>query len=229
MNAASEQATPDTRLTGTSLRVVSALVLAVPALASVYFGPPWFTALVLIAAVIMGWEWSRMCDGNTLWLIIGAAYVSIPCGILIWLRADATPGMITIFWLFAVVWSADSAAYLFGRAIGGPKLAPRISPKKTWAGFIGGVGFASIVGGSFALFWDGAPATVALWACVVAIFSQAGDLFESFVKRHFGVKDSSRLIPGHGGLLDRVDALVSGAVALAAMKLLMGKSIMPWL
>lgn len=229
MNAASEQATPDKRLTGTSLRAVSALVLAVPALASVYFGPPWFTALVLIVAVIMGWEWCRMCGGNALWLIFGAAYVSIPCGIMIWLRGDATPGMITIFWLLAVVWSADIAAYMFGRAIGGPKLAPRISPKKTWAGFIGGVGFASIVGGAFALFWEGSPVSLALWACVVAIVSQAGDLLESFVKRHFGVKDSSQLIPGHGGVLDRVDALVAGAVAVASLKYLIGKSVMPWL
>jgi phosphatidate cytidylyltransferase len=210
VNAASEQATPENRLTGTNLRAVSALILAVPALASVYFGPPWFTALVLIVAVIMGWEWSRMCGGNTLWLIFGAAYVSIPCGIIIWLRDDATPGMITILWLFAVVWSADIAAFMFGR-------------------FIGGVGIASIVGGAFSFFWEGSPASLALWACVVAIASQAGDLLESYVKRHFGVKDSSQLIPGHGGVLDRVDALVAGAVAVAALKLLVGKSVMPWL
>jgi len=229
VNAASEQVTVKPRLSGTSLRAVSALVLAVPALASVYFGPPWFTALILLAAVLMAWEWTRMCAARPLWLIAGAFYISIPCGALIWLRDDSTPGMITILWIFAIVWCADIAAYLSGRAIGGPKLAPSISPKKTWAGFIGGVSFASIVGGAFALYWDGSPLSLALWAGIVAIASQAGDLLESAVKRHFGVKDSSALIPGHGGVLDRVDALITGSVAVALMKMAIGKGVMPWL
>ena len=228
MNAASEQVTANPMLSGTSLRAVSALVLAVPALASVYFGPPWFTALVLVSAALMGWEWTRMCSGKPLWLFAGAFYICLPCAALIWLRNDSFSGMITILWIFAIVWSADSAAYIAGRAIGGPKLAPRISPKKTWAGFIGGIGFASIVGGGFALYWDGSPLNLALWSGAVAIASQAGDLLESIIKRHFGVKDSSQLIPGHGGVLDRVDALIIASLAVALLKITTGKSVMPW-
>jgi len=229
VNAASAPATPEPRLSGMSLRAVSAVVLAIPALAAVYLGPPWFTALVLIGAVAMGWEWVRMCGGDPKWMIGGAIYICVPAGILIWLRADAMAGMITILWLFAVVWSADIAAYISGRAIGGPKLAPRISPKKTWAGFIGGVSFAGIVAGAFAVYWDEPPLTLALWGAVVAIASQAGDLLESAIKRRFDIKDSSQLIPGHGGVLDRVDALVAGAVAIAILKYALGRSVMPWL
>lgn len=229
MNAASAPVTPEQRLSGTSLRAISALVLALPTLLAVYFGPPWFTAMVLIAAAAMGWEWARMCGGDAKWLIAGALYIAIPSGALIWLRGESTPGMITIFWLFAVVWSADIAAYLSGRGIGGPKLAPSISPKKTWAGFIGGVTCATVVAGAFALYWDESPLSLALWGAVVAIASQAGDLLESGVKRRFGVKDSSALIPGHGGVLDRVDALVAGAVAMALLKYTLGRSVMPWL
>jgi len=229
VNAASAPATPEPRLSGMSLRAVSAVVLAIPTLAAVYFGPPWFTALVLLGAVAMGWEWARMCGGNPKWMIAGAIYICVPSGVLIWLRADAMSGMITILWLFAVVWSADIAAYFSGRAIGGPRLAPRISPKKTWAGFIGGVSFATVVAGAFAVYWDAPPLALALWGAVVAITSQAGDLLESAVKRHFDVKDSSQLIPGHGGVLDRVDALVAGAVAIAILKYAIGRSVMPWL
>ncbi len=229
MNAASAPVTAEPRLSGTLLRTVSAVTMMVPALAAVYFGPPWFTALVLVGAVVMSWEWSRMCGGDVKWMAAGALYICIPAGVLIWLRADAMPGMITILWLFAVVWSADIGAYISGRAIGGPKLAPRISPKKTWAGFIGGVSFATIVAGGFAVYWEESPLSLALWGAVVAIASQAGDLLESAVKRHFGVKDSSALIPGHGGVLDRVDALVAGAVAIALLKSTLGRSAMPWL
>jgi len=229
VNAASAPVTAEPRLSGTLLRTVSAVTMMVPALAAVYFGPPWFTALVLVGAVVMSWEWSRMCGGDVKWMAAGALYICIPAGVLIWLRADAMPGMITILWLFAVVWSADIGAYISGRAIGGPKLAPRISPKKTWAGFIGGVSFATIVAGGFAVYWEESPLSLALWGAVVAIASQAGDLLESAVKRHFGVKDSSALIPGHGGVLDRVDALVAGAVAIALLKSTLGRSAMPWL
>lgn len=229
MNAVSAPATPEKRLSGFSLRAISAVVMAIPAVAAVYFGPPWFTVLVISATVVMGWEWSRMCRGDVKWMIAGAIYIAVPSGILIWLRGDAAPGMFTIMWLFAVVWSADIGAYLCGRSIGGPKLAPRISPKKTWAGFIGGVSCATIIAGAVAVYWEEPPTSLALWGAVVAIASQAGDLFESAIKRHFDVKDSSSLIPGHGGVLDRVDALVAGAVAIAILKLTLGRSVMPWL
>ena len=138
-------------------------------------------------------------------------------------------GMVTIFWLFAVVWSADIGAYCSGITIGGPKLAPRISPKKTWSGFVGGIFLAGAVASAFTMVWQGDPFALALWGTAVAIASQLGDLLESAAKRRFGVKDTSSLIPGHGGVFDRVDALITGALALACLKFLLGKSALPWL
>ncbi len=229
MSAASEPATLNQPLTGTRLRVVSAVVMAVPTIAAVYYGPPWFTALIIAIAIAMAWEWSRMCNRNPLWLAVGAVYIAVPCGILIWLRQDQQAGMITILWLFLLVWSADIGAYLSGRTIGGPKLAPRISPNKTWAGFIGGISIAGVVSGAFGLVWEGNIITLFLWGGVIAIASQAGDLLESAAKRHFNVKDSSSLIPGHGGVLDRVDALITASVAAAFLKFTFGRTAIPWL
>lgn len=229
MSAASEPVTLNQPLSGTRLRIVSAIVMIVPAIAAVYFGPPWFTALIIAAAIAMAWEWSRMCNRDPFWLVVGAIYIAVPCGILIWLRQDQQAGMITILWLFLLVWSADTGAYISGRAIGGPKLAPRISPNKTWAGFFGGVSLAGIVSGVFGYIWEGAFITLFLWGAVIAIASQAGDLIESAAKRHFNVKDSSSLIPGHGGVLDRVDALITASIAAALLKFTFGRTAVPWL
>lgn len=233
MSAASEQATDSSRWTGLGPRTVSAFALAVPVLGAVYGGPPWFTGLIVVVGAVMGWEWARMCRRAPFWLIVGGIYLALPCGALIWLRGDDIPGMMTIFWLLAVVWSADSGAFAAGRIIGGPKLAPRISPKKTWAGFLGGVALAGGVASVFAFIWDGQwtaqALPLALWGVAVAVASQIGDLVESAAKRHFGVKDSSALIPGHGGVLDRVDALILGALALAVLKFTLGRTAMPWM
>ena len=230
MNAASAPVPPNPRWRGLGPRVISALALAVPVIAAVYFGPPWFTALIIIAAALMGWEWVRMSRAQPLWLIIGAIYIALPCGALIWLRGTDDAGMVTVAWLLAVVWSADIGAFIAGRTLGGPKLAPRISPKKTWSGFIGGVTLAAAVAAGAALIWEGGDAiTLALWGLVIAVASQICDLIESAAKRHFDVKDSSNLIPGHGGVLDRVDALILAAMALAALKLTLGRAALPWL
>lgn len=230
MNAVTEPAKVDSAWSELGVRALSAVALMIPVLAATYFGAPWFTILIVACAAVMGWEWTNMCGRDPIWLAAGLVYIALPCGALLWLRGDGFTGMITILWLFLVVWSADIGAYLSGRAIGGPKLAPRISPKKTWAGFIGGILAASVVAGAFVFFWeDGSPIVLALWGAAVGVASQAGDLLESAAKRYFGVKDSSNLIPGHGGILDRVDALVTGALALALMKLVLGRSAMPWL
>lgn len=229
MNAALEPVISSSGLSGTALRAVSAVCLAVPALAAVYFGPPWFTLMIIMAAAAMAWEWARICNRDPIWLIFGAVYIAVPCGLLIWLRNETTPGMTTILWLFVVVWSADIGAYLAGRAIGGPKLAPRVSPNKTWAGFFGGISLAGIGGAMFVLSADGSFIFLGLWAVMVAIASQIGDLVESAAKRHFGVKDSSNLIPGHGGVLDRVDALITGALAVAFIQYFFGRTAFPWL
>lgn len=229
MSAAMEPAIADGRFRGFGLRAVSAVVLAVPAVAAVWAGPPWFTGLIVVTAALMGWEWATMSRKDPFWLLVGVVYIAAPCGALIWLRGDDVPGMITVMWLFAVVWSADIGAYLTGRALRGPKLAPRISPGKTWAGFVGGVVIAGIVAAGFARAWEGDMLSLGLWGFAVAVASQVGDLAESALKRRFDVKDSSNLIPGHGGVLDRVDALVAGAVVLALLKYAMGRTAMPWL
>ncbi|WP_119391815.1 phosphatidate cytidylyltransferase [Taklimakanibacter lacteus] len=153
-----------------------------------------------------------------LWAATGVAYVGLPALAFVVLRGEGASGMLTIMWLFAVVWAADICAYFAGRLIGGPKLAPIISPKKTWAGLWGAIAGGIIAGVAVAL---GAGLSgwiiLGLLGGVLAIVEQMGDLFESALKRHYGVKDSGRLIPGHGGVLDRVDGLVAASLALAVI------------
>lgn len=155
------------------------------------------------------------------WALAGVLYAGALAGALTLLRLDGPDGIIAIAWLLAVVWTTDIAAYFCGRLIGGPKLWRRVSPNKTWSGAIGGAVFAVLAGmatvriAGFQSYLLAAPAALAASVC-----SQAGDLFESAMKRHFGVKDSSRLIPGHGGLMDRLDGLVAAAVLACLIGLL---------
>jgi len=216
-------------------RSVSALVLAPPVLAAVYFGFPYFELLAAGAAVIMAWEWGRLCrsgsedGGGSLCLFAGALYILLPVAGLVWLRTDAETGRETLLWLFLLVWAADTGAYLFGRTIGGAKLAPRISPNKTWAGLAGAVICAAAAGagmGSF-LGLDGLTPIILISALMGAV-DQGGDLMESAVKRHFGVKDASNLIPGHGGLLDRADGLLAVGAVMALISLAGEGSILTW-
>lgn len=145
----------------------------------------------------------------------GLAYALIPAISLAELRGADFSGLWTIVFLFAVVWATDIFAYFVGRAFGGPKLAPSISPGKTWSGAIGGVVFAVLAAVAVALTHGGAsPITLGLIALPLSIVSQLGDLYESRFKRKYGAKDSSNLIPGHGGVMDRVDGLVVAAAAL---------------
>lgn len=151
------------------------------------------------------------------WPALALPYVALPCLAMIWLRFDATLGTAQVYWLLATIWATDTGAYAAGRSIGGPKLAPRISPKKTWAGLIGGMVAAVAVGGATAAAVGlPHPIGLALVSGVVGGWSQVGDLSESAMKRHFGVKDSSNLIPGHGGFLDRLDGLLFAAPVAAA-------------
>ncbi len=139
------------------------------------------------------------------------------------LRSDGGDGFLAVIFLFAVVWATDIVAYFVGRAIGGPKLMPNVSPKKTWSGALGGTLAAIVVAVAVA---KAAGLTglfaVAMLAVVLSVFAQAGDLFESFLKRRFGAKDSSHLIPGHGGLMDRLDGFVSASVVAALIGLARG-------
>jgi phosphatidate cytidylyltransferase len=154
----------------------------------------------------------------------GVVYIGLPALAVVWLRGHAPGGLEHLLWLLLVVWATDVCAYVAGRTVGGPKLAPRISPSKTWAGLIGGMAGAALVGGLAAMefgagFWLGAGL-----GPVMALAAQTGDLFESALKRRAGLKDSGHLIPGHGGLLDRVDGLVFAAPLFAALVWLLGRA-----
>lgn len=146
---------------------------------------------------------------------LGVIYVSAPCAALVWLRL-APDGAERVTYLFACVWAADTGAFAAGALVGGPRLVPRVSAQKTWAGLLGGVLAAGLAGGAMAhLFgWDNVPAK-ALGATLLGLGALVGDIVESGLKRRYGVKDAGALIPGHGGLLDRVDGLMLAAIAHA--------------
>jgi phosphatidate cytidylyltransferase len=134
------------------------------------------------------------------------------------LRSDPVHGFLAIIFLFAIVWATDILAYFAGRALGGPKLMPRVSPKKTWSGALAGIIAAILVAVAIAkLAGLAGLAPIVVVAALLSVVSQAGDLFESALKRRFGAKDSSQLIPGHGGLMDRLDGFVTAAVLAAVI------------
>jgi phosphatidate cytidylyltransferase len=147
----------------------------------------------------------------------GVPYIGLPVLALVLLRDSAAWGLHAIMWLMLVVWATDTFAYFAGRIIGGPKLAPTLSPKKTWSGLAGGMVGAAVVSTLYALKFFPAWAPLALVAAALAVVAQLGDIFESALKRLYGVKDSGTLIPGHGGVLDRVDGLVAAGVAAAIL------------
>lgn len=155
------------------------------------------------------------------WLVGGIIYAGAPSASLAFLRGADDGGFLAALILFATVWATDIFAYFVGRSLGGPKLAPSISPGKTWSGAIGGLA-AAVAAAMAVAAWYG-PAGSPVFPVVIAlvsIWSQLGDLFESWVKRRFGVKDSGTMIPGHGGMMDRVDGLAAGAIALYMINLM---------
>jgi phosphatidate cytidylyltransferase len=241
------------------LRFVSGLVLAVAVAICIYAGMMPFAVLVVLVAMLLGWEWGRLVHGrdaevvravtivtaggagvlaalgyvglgllalaigailaivlslgnNGVYSGVGVLYAGLPAIAMIWLRSDHSRGLMAVVFLIVVIVISDTAAFVCGRLLGGPRLWPRVSPNKTWAGLIGALVASSLMG---ALFWflvrDAAPLRLAAVACGLALVAQAGDLAESALKRRFGAKDSSALIPGHGGVMDRVDGLVAAA------------------
>jgi phosphatidate cytidylyltransferase len=190
-----------------------------------WLGGWWWTALVALVGLGVLWEWRGLVwrfvanwPGRALWMAGGAVYVGIAAWTLAELRGDM-PAMLRI--VLGVI-ATDIGAYFAGRTIGGPKIAPAISPSKTWAGLLGGMAAAALVyvGSGLASPGELSLAVLAVLGAAVAIVAQAGDFFESWMKRRAGVKDSGRLIPGHGGLFDRVDGLlavlfVAGILAFA--------------
>lgn len=151
-------------------------------------------------------------------LALGAFYVGLPVLALVLIREQPVHGLLLTFWVMALVWACDSAAFFTGRALGGPKLAQAISPNKTWSGFIGGIAGATLF--AFVLVWSFDLPVALAWATPgLAVLAQLGDLFESHLKRAAGVKDSGNLLPGHGGVMDRLDGLVAVAPVAALLVL----------
>ncbi len=205
------------------------LVMALDVLAGplVAFGAALALALVL---AVVPWAGSAQVRGSDRRVAaFGVPYVGASCVALTWLRGDSQIGMLLILFLLLTVWANDIGAFVVGRGIGGPRLAPSISPAKTWAGFWGGVVAAGVVGGGVALV-AGAnePRVVMALGALLAVVGQGGDLFESAVKRRYKVKDSGQLIPGHGGLLDRIDGLVAAAPVLALFQAVVGSPSIWW-
>jgi phosphatidate cytidylyltransferase len=179
-------------------------------------------AVIVLAMGTLGAAALAPAERRT-WIAGGIPYAGALGITPIVLRSDDGDGFLAVIFLFAIVWATDIVAYFVGRTIGGPKLMPNVSPKKTWSGALGGTLAATIVAiavgkavGLTGLF------AVAMLAVVLSVFAQAGDLFESFLKRRFGAKDSSHLIPGHGGLMDRLDGFVSAGVVAALIGLARG-------
>ncbi len=205
-------------------RTAVGIILIAIALVEALLGGWPFAVLVAAIATIMYVEWSRMVGRWGLaWKLYGFIYCLLPAISLLWIRERAEyqgigQGFDLLIWVFLVVWATDIGAYFAGRAIGGPKLAPSISPNKTIAGLVGGVASAAVLAGAWVSFVD-LPGVLLWLAAPFAIAAQLGDLFESGLKRRAGVKDSGTWLPGHGGLLDRLDGLVPVAVLTAALML----------
>ena len=176
--------------------------------------------------MVLAWALTRTRAAASLWATIGVALIGLPTIALVWLRSVPALGLDLVLWLLVVVWTTDTAAYVVGRRVGGLRLAPSISPGKTWSGLSGGVIGASLasVVTAWALGSERLVNAAGLGA-VFAVLAQLGDLAESALKRRAGVKDSGWLIPGHGGVLDRVDGLLFTAPVLA---LLVGAGAWSW-
>jgi phosphatidate cytidylyltransferase len=182
----------------------------------------------IVIVAIVGFAVDRPRAG---WYVAGIPYVAVPSVALILLRggADDSMGLATIVWIVALVIAADTGGYIVGRSVGGPKLAPRISPNKTWSGLGGAVLGAALAGLCTAFILNHTNVLVlTLVSALLGLLEQGGDLVESALKRHFGVKDTSQIIPGHGGVLDRVDGLLAVAVAVLVLNMWAGGSVLAW-
>jgi phosphatidate cytidylyltransferase len=186
-------------------------------------------ALVAVAGsvVVFGMAAQRR-GGEAGWTGAGTLWLTLGAVAFLWLRDASRDGRDAALLVLGVVWTSDVAAYAVGRTLGGPRLAPSISPGKTWAGFAGGLAGVGLIGGLVAALAGASPGRLVLTCLGLGIATQLGDLVESMAKRHFGVKDSSGLIPGHGGLLDRLDGLLAAALAAALMGLGSGAELRIW-
>ncbi len=191
-------------------RTRSAVLLSAVALGLTVLHPYSFTIMVAIGLALLWREWQALTRPYGLgWLAFGVVYIGIAGACLLYLRFTSLPILLS---LIAIVCAADIAAYLVGKQFGRHKIAPRISPGKSWEGLAGGIVAAAATG---AMMSGVAPVPHAILGAALAIIGLGGDLFESWLKRRAGVKDSGTLIPGHGGLFDRLDALLPCAIVAA--------------
>lgn len=221
-------------------RLVTAVVMLVVAGTALWLGDMAWTVFVLIVGIGVWFEWSALAlqfkistRAQTLWRAAGAVYCGMASAILIQVRQEAAGAALVLLIVGAVV-GTDVGAYVMGRTLGGPKIAPRISPSKTWAGLLGGILGASLVVWQVLANADrilaaapdaqitavqtaANPMAIFGMGLVIAVVAQAGDFFESWMKRSAGVKDSGKLLPGHGGLYDRVDGLLAVLVVFGTI------------
>ena len=201
-------------------RGITALALMLIALMAAVVGGYYFALLVAAVATAMFYEWTRIAKGwGWSWAIGGFVYALVPAISLLWIRDRADNGLALLLWVFIVTWSVDIGAYLAGRRFGKRKLAPAISPGKTWEGLYGGIVAATLLGAIW-VYATGLDIVLLAAAPIFAAGAQAGDLFESWMKRRAGVKDSGNWLPGHGGVLDRLDGLVVVATLTALLQVL---------
>jgi phosphatidate cytidylyltransferase len=213
-------------------RVVASGVVAL-AIAGLFLAIGWIDVSFLALAVGLAAVASSSPERRH-WNATGFSYAAAAEIASVLVRLDQAHGFVALILILLVVWVTDIGGYFAGRGIGGPKLWPRVSPKKTWAGAVGGFAASLLIVLGFAAYGFGKTGPLLLLGAALSIASQFGDLFESAVKRRFGVKDSSHIIPGHGGLLDRLDGLVAAVVMAAIFGLLrggvdgVGRGLMVW-
>jgi phosphatidate cytidylyltransferase len=194
------------------VRTLSAVLMITVAIIAAIAGGYVFAVFAAAAATAMYYEWRKLTRGwGFRWDLAGFLYALLPALALLWIRDRSDDTLALLLWVFIVTWSTDIGAYFVGRAFGRKKLAPAISPGKTVAGLYGGAIAAGLFGAAWVVF-AGLKPTLLLLAPAFAVAAQMGDLFESWLKRRAGVKDSGNLLPGHGGALDRLDGLVPVAI-----------------
>ena len=202
------------------VRVMSGVIMIAVALGAAVEGGGLFAIFVAAIVTVMYYEWRQITRAwGPGWAIYGFIYCLMPAVALLWVRGWDDSRLNLLLWVFIVTWATDIGAYFVGRALGKKKLAPAISPNKTVAGLYGGVAVATLLGTAWVLYRDLNHALIIL-APIFAAAAQGGDLFESWMKRKAGVKDSGTWLPGHGGVLDRLDGLVPVAVLTALAQLL---------
>ena len=170
---------------------------------------------LLAMAAIAGATIFTLIVTRNRWLAAGVPYVALPIMALLWIRMQDN-GLLLAFWALSLVWATDIGAFFAGRNFGGPKVAPAISPNKTWSGLIGGMVAALLLGWALASYYD-LPFQLAMASPGLALLAQVGDFFESWMKRRAGVKDSGTILPGHGGVLDRLDGVVTSLPVAALL------------